>query len=76
MQIAAQTVMEQYDGKLPADYEKLLELKGIGHYTAGAIASIAYGIPVPAFSGDTIIPHSEFRIPNLKYYAFLSTTAE
>ena len=29
MQIAAQTVMEQYDGKLPADYEKLLELKGI-----------------------------------------------
>ena len=45
MQIAAKTVMEEYQGKLPADYEKLLTLKGIGHYTAGAIASIAYGIP-------------------------------
>lgn len=54
MQIAAQTVMEQYDGKLPADYEKLLELKGIGHYTAGAIASIAYGIPVPAVDGNVL----------------------
>ena len=54
MQIAAQTVMEQYDGKLPADYEKLLALKGIGHYTAGAIASIAYGIPVPAVDGNVL----------------------
>ena len=34
MQIAAKTVMEEYQGKLPADYEKLLTLKGIGHYTA------------------------------------------
>ena len=58
MQIAAQTVMEQYDGKLPADYEKLLELKGIGHYTAGAIASIAYGIPVPAVDGNVLRVYS------------------
>ena len=48
MQIAAQTVMENYHGELPADYEALTKLKGIGHYTAGAIASIAFGIPVPA----------------------------
>ena len=54
MQIAAQTVMEEYDGKLPADYEKLLSLKGIGSYTAGAIASIAYGIPVPAVDGNVL----------------------
>ena len=47
MQKAAVTVTEEYDGVLPADYGKLLELKGIGSYTAGAIASIAYGIPVP-----------------------------
>ena len=58
MQIAAQTVMEQYDGKLPADYEKLLALKGIGHYTAGAIASIAYGIPVPAVDGNVLRVYS------------------
>ena len=54
MQIAAQTVMEQYGGELPADYEQLLQLKGIGNYTAGAIASIAYGIPVPAVDGNVL----------------------
>ena len=54
MQIAAQTVVDEYDGQLPADYEKLLALKGIGHYTAGAIASIAYGIPVPAVDGNVL----------------------
>lgn len=54
MQIAAKTVMEEYDGILPADYEKLLSLKGIGSYTAGAIASIAYGIPVPAVDGNVL----------------------
>lgn len=34
MQKAAVTVTEEYDGVLPADYGKLLELKGIGSYTA------------------------------------------
>lgn len=52
MQKAAIEVMERYDGVLPADYESLLTLKGIGHYTAGAIASIAYGIAVPAVDGN------------------------
>ena len=54
MQIAAQTVVEEYDGVLPASYEKLLSLKGIGSYTAGAIASIAYDIPVPAVDGNVL----------------------
>lgn len=54
MQTAAKTVMEEYAGELPADYEKLLKLKGIGHYTAGAIASIAYQIPVPAVDGNVL----------------------
>ena len=39
MQKAAQIVTEEYDGAFPADYEKLLALPGIGHYTAGAIGS-------------------------------------
>ena len=52
MQKAAIQVMEAYGGKLPADYEELLKLKGIGSYTAGAIASIAYQIPVPAVDGN------------------------
>lgn len=54
MQAAANTVMQEYDGRLPADYEELQKLKGIGHYTAGAIASIAYGIPVPAVDGNVL----------------------
>ncbi|MCD7922724.1 MAG: A/G-specific adenine glycosylase [Clostridiales bacterium] len=54
MQEAAKTVLSQYGGRLPADYDKLLALKGIGHYTAGAIASIAYGIPMPAVDGNVL----------------------
>lgn len=54
MQQAAITVMEEYQGKLPADYDSLLTLKGIGSYTAGAVASIAYHIPVPAVDGNVL----------------------
>ena len=54
MQKAAIQVMEEYEGKLPEDYETLLHLKGIGNYTAGAIASIAYQKPVPAVDGNVL----------------------
>ena len=54
MQNAAQTVVSEYSGILPASYEELLALKGIGSYTAGAIASIAYDIPVPAVDGNVL----------------------
>lgn len=54
MQKAAIEVMEKYDGVLPADDKALLKLKGIGSYTAGAIASIAYGIPAPAVDGNVL----------------------
>ena len=51
---AAQLVMEQYDGRMPDTYEELLKLPGIGSYTAGAIASIAYGRKVPAVDGNVL----------------------
>ena len=54
LQKAAQVVMERYNGTLPASYEGLLELPGIGPYTAGAVASIAYGLPVPAVDGNVL----------------------
>ncbi len=54
MKAAAIQMMERYDGRVPEDYEQLLELKGIGHYTAGAIASIAYGKPYPAVDGNVL----------------------
>lgn len=54
MQIAAQTIMEQYGGQMPADYDAILSLKGIGSYTAGAISSIAFGIHAPAVDGNVL----------------------
>ena len=52
MQLAAREMVEKYNGRLPEDFSLLISLKGIGSYTAGAIASIAYGIPVPAVDGN------------------------
>jgi len=54
MQKAARIVMEQYGGELPADYEALKKLPGIGSYTAGAIASIAFGLPEPSVDGNVL----------------------
>ena len=51
LQKAARIVCEQYGGQLPADYDALRALPGIGDYTAGAVASISFGIPVPAVDG-------------------------
>ena len=46
MKKAAIRMMEEYGGVIPSDYSVLCKLPGIGAYTAGAIASIAYGLPV------------------------------
>ncbi len=51
---AANELMRHYDGKMPPSYEKILTLSGIGSYTAGAIASIAFGEPVPAVDGNVL----------------------
>jgi A/G-specific adenine glycosylase len=49
---AAQTVVREYAGKLPRTAEGLRQLPGIGRYTAGAIASIAFGERVPLVDGN------------------------
>ncbi len=54
IQKAAKIIVEEYDGKLPRDYQQLKSLPGIGNYTAGAVASIAYDIPVPAVDGNVL----------------------
>ena len=54
MQEAAKQIMEDFAGEIPADYETLLTLKGIGNYTAGAISSIAYGKKAPAVDGNVL----------------------
>lgn len=52
MHITAKTIINEYNGKFPADYQKLLSLKGIGEYTASAIASIAFNLPYATVDGN------------------------
>lgn len=52
LQKAAKLIVETYGGQMPADVEKLRALPGVGDYTAGAIASIAFGIPAAAVDGN------------------------
>ena len=54
LQKAARIVCIEYGGELPASFERLKELPGIGDYTAGAIASIAFGLPEPAVDGNVM----------------------
>ncbi len=52
LQRAAQIICTEYDGRVPDSVEKLLSLPGIGPYSAAAVASIAYGVRVPAMDGN------------------------
>lgn len=54
LQKAARVIMEEYAGQIPSDVSSLQKLPGIGPYTAGAIASIAYGAPAPAVDGNVL----------------------
>ncbi|MBV6451029.1 MAG: Adenine DNA glycosylase [Anaerolineales bacterium] len=49
---AAQIVAEKYGGKLPREMDELRKLPGIGRYTAGALASILFGMDEPALDGN------------------------
>jgi A/G-specific adenine glycosylase len=51
---AAKVVMEEWGGRLPTSSAELLTLPGVGRYTAGAIASIAFGERVAAVDGNVI----------------------
>lgn len=54
MQKAAQMMVKEYQGEMPKQYDELVKLPGIGEYTAGAIASIAYQERVPAVDGNVL----------------------
>jgi len=47
-------VQAEYMGQVPDDPEEIRKIKGIGPYTAGAILSIAYGVPEPAVDGNVM----------------------
>lgn len=54
LQKAARQIMEKHAGVFPDTYEDIRALAGVGDYTAGAVASIAFGLPVPAVDGNVL----------------------
>ena len=60
LQKAAQVIMARYGGVFPSSYQEILALPGIGPYTAGAVASIAFGLPEPAVDGNVYRVASRF----------------
>ncbi|WP_423419171.1 A/G-specific adenine glycosylase [Fictibacillus nanhaiensis] len=54
LQTAVKEVCESYGGKVPNTPKEIAGLKGVGPYTAGAVLSIAYGIPEPAVDGNVM----------------------
>jgi A/G-specific adenine glycosylase len=52
MHFAAKHIVEVYQGKFPETYDGLITIKGIGDYTASAIASFAFGQAVPVIDGN------------------------
>jgi A/G-specific adenine glycosylase len=57
----AKTIQEKHGGKIPNNSKDLMKLPGIGKYTAGAIASIAFGEPAPIVDGNVIRVLSRLR---------------
>ena len=54
LQQAARQIVEDFGGEFPGDYASIRSLAGVGDYTAGAIASIALGLPTPAVDGNVL----------------------
>ena len=54
LQKAAEQITTKHGGVFPNTYEEIRALAGVGDYTAGAIASIAFGLPVPAVDGNVL----------------------
>jgi A/G-specific adenine glycosylase len=52
LQAAARLIRERHDGQIPGRYDELLELPGIGPYTAAAVGSIAFGEPRAVVDGN------------------------
>src|ERR1043165_3406992 len=54
LQSAARQIIAQHAGRFPENFDDILELPGIGRYTAGAIASIAFNQPRPILDGNVV----------------------
>lgn len=79
LQKAAKQILQFHDGEFPNTVEELRSLAGIGSYTAGAIASIAYGLPAAAVDGNVFrvasrIEENPTPISDTKYRRYLEQT--
>lgn len=54
MKKAAVEIMTRFGGRFPDNYADILSLPGVGAYTAGAVASIAFNLPTPAVDGNVL----------------------
>ena len=54
LQKAAKLIVEKHEGIFPSVYQEVLNLPGVGEYTAGAICSICYELPTPAVDGNVL----------------------
>lgn len=61
LQKAARIIRKEYGGIFPQEYSDIRKLPGIGGYTAGAIASIAFGQPEPAVDGNVLRVHARLQ---------------
>jgi A/G-specific adenine glycosylase len=52
MLVAARTVQEKYGGEFPKEHNQILQLKGVGEYTAAAISSISFSLPYAVVDGN------------------------
>ncbi len=54
LHLAAREMVERHGGRVPATFEGLVSLPGVGRYTAGAVGSIAFGLPVAVVDGNVM----------------------
>ncbi len=54
LQKAAKQIQDEFSGAFPKEFDTIRKLPGIGDYTAGAISSIAFGLPTPAVDGNVL----------------------
>jgi len=52
LHFTAKLIVTEYNGVFPTEYKDVLNLKGVGEYTAAAITSFAYGLSYPVIDGN------------------------
>jgi A/G-specific adenine glycosylase len=61
MHESAKKIMNEFGGQFPHNYKSLIKLKGVGRYTAAAIASICFDEPIPVVDGNVYRVISRFK---------------